>query len=233
MNLKSIWLELLYLLKNVLGKVPLKVNGSITPIKPTEIKNEKIAKALDILKTNSEKTSEKVAIIALSEMDHTPTKEERTKRILDALVDDIIIQSSNKDEGKEVNLIHPLHAKYIVPIGAGYASEKTEEAMKRYAKIDYRYAEWYVYEALSAQWRPQYRVLISEAGTLVETKNGMAKIRARLHELWRQTLWTDIRTSDEFLKKHKISDAELEEFLFVLADDSVQFLPKTDRPWAN
>jgi hypothetical protein len=160
------------------------------------------------------------------------SKPERIRRIL-RLITERMERQGNGSEVFELNPIHPEFAPYIVSSGTAYASEKTEAKLHGLKDMTFKMA--YVYEALSAQWRREFRYLIEEQGKRVGVGAGRtgSKIRADLHELWRQTVWTDKRISEAFLKDNKITDAELEEFLLALAEDEVEAYLKTDKSRVN
>jgi len=175
------------------------------------------------------KNVEKETIATSMDLVAETTHEDRILRMLNLILDQVLIQTYKASENTELNLIHPEFAPYILTSGAAMASEKTEEKIQRLAKEkDRRYALLYTQEALSAQWRKSYAVLISEAGKYETLANGYSQLRARLKELWRQSIWADAKYSDEFLVKHLISEPELEEFLFALANDGFEFMLSTD-----
>ncbi len=163
-------------------------------------------------------------------------KEARIREFLDLIVDQVLSQGYKSPENWELNLIHPEFAPYILTQGVGMASEYTEQKIQRLNKEKgYLYAEWYTYEAVSAQWRKAFAKLVLEAGKATQistTPDGQyaAINRANLHELWRQTVWADKKYADEWLQYARRTDAELDEFLLTLATDNVEFLPQTDKP---
>lgn len=164
------------------------------------------------------------------------TKEERIRRILDLIVDQVLSEGYKDNVNFELNVIHPEFQPYIISEGAAIAAEYTKEKIQRLNQLKgYLYAEWYTYEALSAQWRKVFANLITQAGQATQvstTPEGQyaAINRASLHELWRQTVWADKSFADQWLVYSRISDAELSEFLLTLATDDIEFLPKTDKP---
>lgn len=175
------------------------------------------------------KNVEKETIAASMDLVAETTHEERIVKMLNIILDQVLIQTYKAPEDKELNLIHPQFAPYILTMGAGIASEKTEEKIQRLAKEKGRqYALLYTQEALSAQWRKKYTILISEAGKYETLANGYSQLRARLEELWGQTVWADRKYAEEFLVKHLISKPELEEFLFALANDNFEVMLSGD-----
>lgn len=208
--------------------------SSSVPIVQTQLSTLK-------LNTDTEVKSQVQQIEAVTNMTilyPTPAKakEARIRDFLDLIVDQVLSQGYKDNENWELNLIHPEFAPYLLTQGAGIASEYTEQKIQRLNKEKgYLYAEWYTYQALSAQWRKAFAKLVLEAGQPTQistTSDGLygAINRATLHELWRQTVWTDRKFSDEWLLYARRTDAELDEFLLTLATDDVQFLPKTDKP---
>ena len=118
--------------------------------------------------------------------------------------------------------------RYILTSGVGVASELTEAKIQRLNKtagFGYLYAEWETYYALSAQWRKEFSDMVKSEGKTFVGENGTAVVRAKLHELWRQTVWADRKFATEWLVYSRISDAELFEFLLTLATDEIEFLP--------
>jgi len=232
MTLENIWNEVLHFVKWLMVPQSKKDAAVEFPIIPTLPKKE--TAAIVNMRTAVIKEAEKAQEKIYDATDAPPlTKEQRIRNILDHIVDEKLsdpVNASGLVEVSELNLIHPDDQPYILTVGAKYAAEKTEATIQRLFKNrDYLYAEWYAYEALSFQWRKTYANLITQAGQLVNAE-GLRKFRASLHELWRQTVWADPKAADDFLTYYRISNVELEEFLLVLAEDDLEFLPKTDQP---
>jgi len=190
--------------------------------------NEAVQKK--IAEVKAETTKEAEAVNEAIYQEAAPTKEQRLKRILDLIVNQVLVQGYTAPENKELNPIHPHDAKYILTLGAAMASEFTEQTAQRLAKTKgFEYAEWHIYEAISAQWRREYAYLVTEAGKTVPSRV-KEKIRASLNELWRQTVWADPAFADDFIVRNRITESELHEFLLAMAEDDVGYLPKTDKP---
>ena len=192
-------------------------------------------------KTNKEvaaDTQKVEAITNMTDLSVTPEKAKqlRIRAFLDLIVDQVLSQGYKNSENWELNLIHPEFAAYILTQGVGMASEYTEEKVQRLNKEKgYLYAEWFVYQALSAQCRKEFSKLVTQAGMATQVSKlpdgtYAAINRASLHEIWRQTVWADPKFADEWLVYARRTDAELDEFLLTLFTDDVQFLPSTDKP---
>jgi len=223
--LEKIWIGILKLL----GKWP-KAEGLPKPIKVEDKKLDKYIKT----ETKYVQSEVKELIEDMEEIAVIPilSKGERLKRTFDLILGQILKQTKFESGMKELNLIHPEFSPYIAAYGSSgtaKAAELTEEKIQRlWNKIDHRYAEVYCYEALSAQWRKQYAFLIKEHGQKFLLDEKGVGFRAGLHELWRQTVWTDKDFADKWLIDNRIADAEIEEFLLHLAQDDCEFLPATD-----
>jgi hypothetical protein len=178
------------------------------------------------------------AITNMTDLSVTPEKAKqlRIREFLDLIVDQVLSQGYKNSENWELNLIHPEFAAYILTHGAGMASEYTEQKIQRLNKEKgYLYAEWYTYQALSAQCRKEFSKLVTQAGMATQVSKlpdgtYAAINRASLHEIWRQAVWADPKFADEWLVYARRTDAELDEFLLTLFTDDVQFLPSTDKP---
>lgn len=225
-NLQKIFAEVVHKIK--LFMLGSEVDKQLKKQVLVDVSNSKISYETKKVETYI-KDYEKNTVNSALEVVKGTTEEERLFKMLNVFLDQILIQIYKASENTELNPIHPEFAPYILTMGAGFASEKTEEKIQRLAKEkDRRYALLYLQEALSAQWRVKYSYLIKEAGKYVSLANGYSQLRANLKELGAQTFWSDRKFFDEFMVKHLISEPEFEEFLFALANDKYEFLLESD-----